>query len=148
MMKSQLFYSTLRSATSIALSSVIIFLSISACGIASPLSSSQVLNPETEQPADTPDLTLGLTLGLTPRLTQAQLDEFTQFVQEEMAQDSIPGVAVAIIQDDDVVLLQGFGTSSKASPETAEKSKPNSNQVKVNEVKPSLNQFEYGTTSD
>lgn len=101
-MKSKQFHRISRSVTSIALVPVILFLSISACGVSIQSSSSQVLIPEFEQYTDT--------LWLAPRLTQAQLDEFTQFVQDEMAQNSIPGVAVAIVQDNDVVLLQGFGT--------------------------------------
>lgn len=57
-----------------------------------------------------------------PRVTDELLAEFETIVQDEMAYYHIPGVAIAVIQDAEVVYAQGFGVRDVASgePFTAE----------------------------
>jgi CubicO group peptidase (beta-lactamase class C family) len=68
--------------------------------------------PATPQPGEIPDLT-----GVTPRpLTGDRLADFEAYVASGLVETTIPGAAVAVVQDGEVVLLKGFGVRELGQP--------------------------------
>lgn len=56
--------------------------------------------------------------ALTPRpLDDAQIGELEAYIERAMEQYSVPGAAVAIVQDGDIVYAQGFGIRDPATGE-------------------------------
>jgi CubicO group peptidase (beta-lactamase class C family) len=54
--------------------------------------------------------------GVTPQtLTPAHLDEFRAYIEDVLVRFDVPGAAIAVVQGDEVVFLEGFGVRGRGS---------------------------------
>ncbi|GGO41393.1 serine hydrolase [Deinococcus humi] len=68
-------------------------------------------------PARLPLPVLGAILLLsTPALAQAPLQNFGPFIEQTRREWNVPGVAVAVVKDDKIVFIQGYGVRTQGQP--------------------------------
>lgn len=57
---------------------------------------------------------------LTPDKVQATLPELEQLIQQTMKRTGIPGLSIAVVHQDRVIYLKGFGVRKAGAPETVD----------------------------
>ena len=53
-------------------------------------------------------------------MVDAAIAELRSYIEKQIAADEVPGLAVAVVFDDEVVYLDGFGVREAGKPETVD----------------------------